>query len=207
MKKMDTYEEIMRDSELRKKSVEKLIDFMQQSLKRSFSSKECKELFEVLRCYEVEEGVSLFLPSSKPRDKKRIGKIELAQNNLVLWWGKNRNSTSVFTYSLGVTLEDKKPNEVCYYTREEIAKEFPDFNEIFKEWKEGFVYTVHVYAKAGAFYKVAKEMVGDWLLQKPNALNKSFIPYRAIGKKAGACDFHIFQPKNVREYVRKIKIV
>lgn len=86
MDKVDTYAEIMRESETRKKYVTELISKIEMFLKIKFSKEEYDELYYILSYYEVEDGVTLFKPSSKPVDKKRIAVIKLAKNNLVLWW-------------------------------------------------------------------------------------------------------------------------
>lgn len=208
MTHMDTYAEIMKESEIRKRYVSELIERIQQILKLTFSEKEYEELNEALSCFEVEDGVSLFKPSSKPRDKKRIAAVKLAKKNLVLWWGKNRNASSYSKYSLGLTFENKKKDDIYYYTLKELEDEFPAFKDCFASWEKGYVYTLHAYAKAGSFYNGVKEItVGEWLLQKPNTLNKSFIPYMPIGKRVSGVEYHLFQPKSNYEFTRKIMIV
>ena len=206
MENYDSYVAIMKDTETRKNEARVLIEKLQISLKMVFSNEVLDKLFDVLTDYEIEDGASIFIPSYKPREKKRIAKIDLGQEYMVLWWGKNRKPTSYSKYALGVTFEKKKPHEIFYCTAEEIKDEFPDFKDILLSVKRDIVFTVHVYAKAGSFYKAVENMPGEWLLQVPKG--KSFIPYNPIGKKVSMSEFHIYQPhKQGMEYQKKIKII
>lgn len=107
-----------------------------------------------------------------------------------------------------MTFENKKKDDIYYYTRKELEEEFPSFKDCFSSWKKGYVYTLHSYATAGSFYKTVKDMIGgEWLLQTPNTLNKSFVPSRPIGRRVSGVEYHIFQPKRGCEFTRKIMII
>ena len=207
MEVYDNYNELMKDSIFRNKALEMVISEIQLRSKRQFSDETKKKIKEVLSNYEVEDGVSVFMTPEKPIDKTYIAKIDCGREYVTFWWGENRKA-NINRYALGLTFSHKGQNEVALYKKEELCKEFPDFADYFSKYEKGKKLKLVVYAKAGSFYKDAKDVSGEWLLQTPQ--NKSFIPSKAIGKIADGNVIYIFQPNNnirANRYVRNIEVI
>ena len=207
MENRDIYAEIMKESEMRKKAVARLVNVIISRTKKNLPEDSIKNIFEILLNYEVEEGVTIFYANSKPQGKKKIGSVDIGKEYLDLWWGKNRAAGRA-TYALGIGYTNKRLGDVAYFTREDVYKDYPEFRDIFSSMDSHVVFNVYSYAKAGRFFKDVENLPGEWLLQIPEG--KSFVPNRPIGKKVGENDYYIFQPQNnIRSdrYIKTIEII
>lgn len=191
-----SYVEVMRNSTMRKEALSILIARIGKKSNREFNEKEIRLLTEVLQDYEVEDGVSVFMTSSKPAGKKKIAKIRCHNEYITLWWGINRNakkSSYPNRYALGITFEDIPATEHTYLTIAELSKKFPAFKDFFETLHPSDEFMLFAYSRAGIFSKVVINREGTWLLQTPEG--KSFVPSAPIGKKVGN-ELHIFWPGN-----------
>ncbi len=190
------YAEIMRNSSIRQRAVLDLIQTIQLKSNRLFSEKDVKLLQDVLKNYEVEDGVSVFMTKAKPEGKEKIAKIRFHNEYVTLWWGKNkyaRKMSNPNKYALGLTFSDIPITEHTYITIEELNKKFPDFKEFFATLHSNDEFKLFAYSKASFFSKAVMEQEGTWLLQTPEG--KNFVPSAPIGKKIGD-ELHIYWPKN-----------
>ena len=197
MQALDSYTQIMMESNVRKQAVDKAISDIKQSKIRKFSDATLGQIRDILLRYEVEEGVVVFFSSDTPAGKTMIAKIDTGKEYAVLWWGNNLNKKRVSNpckYGLGIVMIGKHKNEKCSYTVTELAEKFPDFAEFFGKFKTGDTFKLHVYKKAGDLYRAVVNRDGEWILQIPQG--KSFIPTRPIGKYVEGKELHIFYPKN-----------
>ena len=197
MQALDSYTQIMMESNVRKQAVDKVISDIKQSKIRKFSDVTLGQIRDILLRYEVEEGVVVFFSSDTPAGKTMIAKIDTGKEYAVLWWGNNLNKKRVSNpckYGLGIVMVGKHKNEKCSYTVTELAEKFPDFAEFFSKFKTGDTFKLHVYKKAGDLYRTVANRDGEWILQIPQG--KSFIPTRPIGKYVEGKELHIFYPKN-----------
>ena len=197
MQALDSYTQIMMESNLRKQAVDKVISDIKQSKIRKFSDATLGQIRDILLRYEVEEGVVVFFSSDTPAGKTMIAKIDTGKEYAMLWWGNNLNKKRVSNpckYGLGIVMVGKHENEKCRYTVTEISEEFPDFAEFFDKLKNGETFKLYVYKKAGDLYRAVASHEGEWILQTPQG--KSFVPTKPIGKYVEGKELHIFYPKN-----------
>lgn len=201
MQALDTYSQIMMESKIRKQAVDNVISKIKQnSERRKFSENSLKQMYNLLVQYEVEDGVTVFFTSGVPKGKEKIAEIDIGSEYAIFWWGNNLNKRNVSNpckYGLGVQFVRKRSSNTnkCVCAVDELTRKFPDFTDLFKQFKAGDTFKLYVYAKAGDFYRAVCEKSGDWLLQTPQG--KSFIPSRPIGKCIdGGKEIHIFYPKN-----------
>lgn len=198
MQALDTYTQIMMESNTRKRAVDKVISDIKQSKIRKFSDRTLDQIHDVLLRYEVEEGVVVFFASDTPEGKAMIAKIDTGKEYALLWWGNNLNKKRVFNpckYGLGIVMVGKRGDESCNYTVTELGESFPAFTEFFGRFKKGDAFKLYVYAKAGDLYRAVADRDGEWIWQTPQG--KSFIPSRPIGKYIDdSKEMHIFYPKN-----------
>ena len=197
MQALDSYTQIMMESNLRKQAVDKVISDIKQSKIRKFSDATLGQIRDILLRYEVEEGVVVFFSSDTPAGKTMIAKIDTGKEYAMLWWGNNLNKKRVSNpckYGLGIVMVGKHGNEKCRYTVTEISEEFPDFAEFFYKLKNGETFKLYVYQKAGDLYRAVASHEGEWILQTPQG--KSFVPTKPIGKYVEGKELHIFYPKN-----------
>lgn len=208
--KNTSYAEIMRNSSVRKQAIEELIDKIQRKTNRVFCEKDIRFFTEVLENYDIEDGVSVFMTSSRPTGKEQIAKIRCRKEYAILWWGLNKNkkkSSNPNKFALGITYEDIPATEHTYLTISELVQKFPAFNDFFNTLKPGEEFKLFAYAKAGELSKAVMEKEGTWLLQTPNG--KSFVPAKPIGKKINN-ELHIFWPANsikVKCFKKLIQVV
>ena len=208
MQALDSYTQIMMESNVRKQAVDKVISDIKQSKIRKFSDATLGQIRDILLSYEVEEGVVVFFSSDTPAGKTMIAKIDTGKEYAVLWWGNNLNKKRVSNpckYGLGIVMIGKHKNEKCSYTVTELAEKFPDFAEFFGKFKTGDTFKLHVYKKAGDLYRAVVNRDGEWILQIPQG--KSFIPTRPIGKYVEGKELHIFYPKNTVKGVKFQKFI
>ncbi len=208
MQALDSYTQIMMESNVRKQAVDKVISDIKQSKIRKFSDATLGQIRDILLRYEVEEGVVVFFSSDTPAGKTMIAKIDTGKEYAVLWWGNNLNKKRVSNpckYGLGIVMIGKHKNEKCSYTVTELAEKFPDFAEFFGKFKTGDTFKLHVYKKAGDLYRAVVNRDGEWILQIPQG--KSFIPTRPIGKYVEGKELHIFYPKNTVKGVKFQKFI
>lgn len=208
MQALDSYTQIMMESNVRKQAVDKVISDIKQSKIRKFSDATLGQIRDILLRYEVEEGVVVFFSSDTPAGKTMIAKIDTGKEYAVLWWGNNLNKKRVSNpckYGLGIVMIGKHKNEKCSYTVTELAEKFPDFAEFFGKFKTGDTFKLHVYKKAGDLYRAVVNRDGEWILQIPQG--KSFIPTRPIGKYVEGKELHIFYPKNTVKCVKFQKFI
>lgn len=208
MQALDSYTQIMMESNVRKQAVDKAISDIKQSKIRKFSDATLGQIRDILLRYEVEEGVVVFFSSDTPAGKTMIAKIDTGKEYAVLWWGNNLNKKRVSNpckYGLGIVMIGKHKNEKCSYTVTELAEKFPDFAEFFGKFKTGDTFKLHVYKKAGDLYRAVVNRDGEWILQIPQG--KSFIPTRPIGKYVEGKELHIFYPKNTVKGVKFQKFI
>lgn len=208
MQALDSYTQIMMESNVRKQAVDKVISDIKQSKIRKFSDATLGQIRDILLRYEVEEGVVVFFSSDTPAGKTMIAKIDTGKEYAVLWWGNNLNKKRVSNpckYGLGIVMIGKHKNEKCSYTVTELAEKFPDFAEFFGKFKTGDTFKLHVYKKAGDLYRAVVNRDGEWILQIPQG--KSFIPTRPIGKYVEGKELHIFYPKNTVNGVKFQKFI
>lgn len=208
MQALDSYTQIMMESNVRKQAVDKVISDIKQSKIRKFSDATLGQIRDILLRYEVEEGVVVFFSSDTPAGKTMIAKIDTGKEYAVLWWGNNLNKKRVSNpckYGLGIVMIGKHKNEKCSYTVTELAEKFPDFAEFFGKFKTGDTFKLHVYKKAGDLYRAVVNRDGEWILQIPQG--KSFIPTRPIGKYVEGKELHIFYPQNTVKGVKFQKFI
>lgn len=208
MQALDSYTQIMMESNVRKQAVDKVISDIKQSKIRKFSDATLGQIRDILLRYEVEEGVVVFFSSDTPAGKTMIAKIDTGKEYAVLWWGNNLNKKRVSNpckYGLGIVMVGKHKNEKCSYTVTELAEKFPDFAEFFSKFKTGDTFKLHVYKKAGDLYRAVANRDGEWILQIPQG--KSFVPTRPIGKYVEDKELHIFYPKNTVKGVKFQKFI
>lgn len=208
MQALDSYTQIMMESNVRKQAVDKAISDIKQSKIRKFSDATLGQIRDILLRYEVEEGVVVFFSSDTPAGKTMIAKIDTGKEYAVLWWGNNLNKKRISNpckYGLGIVMIGKHKNEKCSYTVTELAEKFPDFAEFFGKFKTGDTFKLHVYKKAGDLYRAVVNRDGEWILQIPQG--KSFIPTRPIGKYVEGKELHIFYPKNTVKGVKFQKFI
>lgn len=208
MQALDSYTQIMMESNVRKQAVDKVISDIKQSKIRKFSDATLGQIRDILLRYEVEEGVVVFFSSDTPAGKTMIAKIDTGKEYAVLWWGNNLNKKRVSNpckYGLGIVMIGKHKNEKCSYTVTELAEKFPDFAEFFGKFKTGDTFKLHAYKKAGDLYRAVVNRDGEWILQIPQG--KSFIPTRPIGKYVEGKELHIFYPKNTVKGVKFQKFI
>lgn len=208
MQALDSYTQIMMESNVRKQAVDKVISDIKQSKIRKFSDATLGQIRDILLRYEVEEGVVVFFSSDTPAGKTMIAKIDTGKEYAVLWWGNNLNKKRVSNpckYGLGIVMVGKHKNEKCSYTVTELAEKFPDFAEFFSKFKKGDTFRLHVYKKAGDLYRAVANRDGEWILQIPQG--KSFIPTRPIGKYVEGKELHIFYPKNTVNGIKFQKFI
>ncbi len=208
MQALDSYTQIMMESNVRKQAVDKAISDIKQSKIRKFSDATLGQIRDILLRYEVEEGVVVFFSSDTPAGKTMIAKIDTGKEYAVLWWGNNLNKKRVSNpckYGLGIVMIGKHKNEKCSYTVTELAEKFPDFAEFFGKFKTGDTFKLHVYKKAGDLYRAVVNRDGEWILQIPQG--KSFIPTRPIGKYVEGKELHIFYPQNTVKGVKFQKFI
>ena len=206
-----TYEELMADSESRKKIVTRLVNFVKNKTPQRIHAYAIDEIRLKLRYFDVEDGVSIFFTQyNNPSGLEKIAEIDNGLNNIILWWGENlqtRHSSYPNKYALGISFKPKEKGEIMRYTSNEFTHEFPDFSSIiFENFKVGDApFTLTIYSKAGFFYRDVKSLEGKWLLQEPNEKG-NFIPYRPIGM---ICEnsVHIFVPKNNMKKEKEIRKV
>lgn len=208
MQALDSYTQIMMESNVRKHAVDKVISDIKQSKIRKFSDATLGQIRDILLRYEVEEGVVVFFSSDTPAGKTMIAKIDTGKEYAVLWWGNNLNKKRVSNpckYGLGIVMVGKHKNEKCSYTVTELSEKFPDFAEFFSKFKKGDTFKLHVYKKAGDLYRAVANRDGEWILQIPQG--KSFIPTKPIGKYVEGKELHIFYPKNTVNGIKFQKFI
>ena len=197
MQALDNYTQIMMESDVRKYAVDRVISKIKQCKIRKFSDATLGQISDILLKYEVEEGVVVFFSSNIPAGKTKIAKIDTGYEYVELWFGNNLNKKHISNpckYGLGIIMVGKKKDEKCIYTVSELGEKFPDFTEFFGKLKNGDTFRLHVYKKAGDFYRAVANRDGEWILQIPQG--KSFIPTKPIGKYIEGKELHIFYPKN-----------
>ena len=116
MQALDSYTQIMMESNVRKQAVDKVISDIKQSKIRKFSDATLGQIRDILLRYEVEEGVVVFFSSDTPAGKTMIAKIDTGKEYAVLWWGNNLNKKRVSNpckYGLGIVMIGKHKNEKC----------------------------------------------------------------------------------------------
>ena len=197
MQALDSYTQIMMESNVRKQAVDKVISDIKQSKIRKFSDATLGQIRDILLRYEVEEGVVVFFASNTPAGKTLIAKVDAGKEYALLWWGNNLNKRRVSNpckYGLGIVMIRKRGDESRNYTITELGERFPAFAEFFSRFKKGDTFKLCVYKKAGDLYRAVAERDGEWILQTPNG--KSFFPTMPIGKYVEGKEVHIFYPKN-----------
>lgn len=214
-RKNDTYNQIMFNSYLRLEEMEHIYYDISRLTRIKLSEKDKEKIKDVVGWFDVEDGVTVFTISKCPDDKKFIGKVDLGCDNLIFYWGANRNSASRKKYSLGVSVKQKPDSELHEYTELRFKDSFPtlckDVLLNIHETSQSQVYSMVVYPTAGAMYKSVRTKNGKWLVQTPSEKGQ-FVPNKGIGLfVSDEATFYMFEPKPKhvvsRPYERCFKIV
>lgn len=178
-----TYEQVMHDSFARKSAARKILSDLERISGRKLTDEAKREMIDILCWHEIEDGASVFKVPVAPADKKLIGTVKLGIERVHLYFGTNRSRGGFYPYALGIRFEYLSSDEVSHYTRKDLEREFPAMADVIRNsqmLEQGKQYTLHVYPKAGEFWKVAKGLSGEWIGQKPTEKG-SFVPSKPIG--------------------------
>lgn len=203
------YQKVMKSSVLRASSARLVIQDIEKITGRSFSIEDAAKIIDIITWCDIEDGVTVFMPSSAPRDKKFIGKVELPTEHMLLYFGKNRANGARFPYALGVCFRFKQNHELTQMNMEYLKKEYPSFVKAIAEGATSDQeYQLKVYPKAAEFYSAVRGIKGEWLIQEPSHKGQ-FVPNRGIGlKEKNTNVIHIYEPhprvKASRKYTKRV---
>lgn len=208
------YQEFMEDSLTRKGHIEHLIPQMEELCKRHFDDNEREELYNVLKKFEIEDGVSIFMTSDKPADKKYAGRVDLPLEFMNLYIGKNRAKNTYKKLAIGLNFVFKKQNDLIRFNQDLLSTEYPllcnDILSTTSTCSAETQYILKYYPKAGVLVQAVKSKHGSYLKQTPD-VKGYFVPNQGIGFYEPELHvFHIYDPKArwkaTKEYERRFVI-
>lgn len=203
------YQSFMKNSLARAEAAKMVIQDIEKLSGRAFSIEDAAKIIDVITWCDIEDGVTVFMSSDAPKDKRFIGKVELPTEHVLFYFGKNRAAGARFPYALGVCFRFKQNHELLQMNLEYVKREYPAFAKPIQDVvTPGTEYQLKVYPKAAEFYSAVRHLKGEWLIQVPSSKGQ-FVPNRGIGlKEKNSNVIHIFEPhprvKASRKYAKRV---